>query len=82
MLDLLFSILYDSEPGEIDDYRAGYFEKILFILFRHRPNEIAQYLNNGGGKGNVTLMSAMFKHLHSHSLMHIVQRLLLPRPPR
>jgi hypothetical protein len=81
MLDLFFSILYDSKPGEIDDYRAGYFEKILSILFRNRPKDIAQYLNNGGGKGNVTLMSALFNHLYSHSLMQIVQRLLLPQPP-
>ena len=27
VLDLLFSMLYDSEPGEVDDYRAGYFDK-------------------------------------------------------
>lgn len=81
MLDLLFSILYDSKTGEIDDYRAGYFEKILSILLTYRPKDVAQYLNDGGGKGNLTLMSAMFKHLYSHSLMQIVQRLLLPRPP-
>jgi len=82
ILDLLFSMLYEAEIGEIDDYRAGYFEKILSILFRHRPKDVAQYLNEGGGKGNVTLMSAMFKHLYSHSLMQIVQRLLLPQPPQ
>mmetsp|Transcript_49849 Transcript_49849/g.57540 ORF Transcript_49849/g.57540 Transcript_49849/m.57540 type:complete len:1085 (+) Transcript_49849:234-3488(+) len=81
ILDLLFSILYDSKSREIDNYRAGYFEKILSILFRNRPKEIAQYLNDGGGKGNVTLMSALFRHLYSHSLMQIVQRLLLPQPP-
>lgn len=81
ILDLLFSILFTSEVGEIDDYRAGYLEKILSILFRHRPKDVAQYLNEGGGKGDVTLMSAMFKHLYSHSLMQIVQRLLLPQPP-
>jgi hypothetical protein len=81
ILDLFFSILYTSEIGKIDDYRAGYFEKVLSILFKYRPKDIAKYLNEGGGKGNVTLMSAMFKHLYSHSLMQIVQRLLLPRPP-
>jgi len=81
MLDLLFSILYESEDGEIDDYRAGYFEKVLTVLLRNRPNDIAEYLNDGGGKGNTTLMSALFKHLYSHSLMQIVQRLMLPQPP-
>ncbi len=82
ILDLFFSMLYTSEIGEIDDYRAGYYEKVLSILFRYRPKDIAQYLNEGGGKGNVALMSAMFKHLYSHSLMQIVQRLLLPQPPQ
>ena len=81
ILDLLYSILYKSEIGEIDDYRAGYFEKVLSVLFRHRPKDVAKYLNEGGGKGDVALMSAMFNHLYSHSLMQIVQRLLLPQPP-
>jgi len=81
ILDLLFSILYESKTGEIDDYRAGYFEKVLSILLRYRPKDVAQYLNDGGGKGNLILMSAMFKHLYSHSLMQIVQRLLLPQIP-
>lgn len=81
ILDLLFSILYDSKPGEIDDYRAGYFDKILSVLFRKRPQAMSQFLNYGDGRGNVSLMGAMFKHLYSHSIMQIVQRLMLPQPP-
>jgi len=81
LLDLLFSILFDSKPGGIDDYRGGYFEKVLSVLFRNRPKDIAQYLNDGGGKGSAILMSALFKHLYSHSLMQIVQRVLLPHNP-
>ena len=81
ILDLLFSMLYNSKPGEVDDYRAGYFDKILSVLFRKRPQAMSQYVNEGGGKGNVFLMTAMFKHLYSHSIMQIVQRLLLPQPP-
>jgi hypothetical protein len=81
ILDLLFSILFESEPGEIDDYRAGYFDKILSVLFRRRPQEMSDYINGGGGKGSDVLMAAMFKHLYSHSIMQIVQRLLLPQPP-
>jgi len=81
MLDLLFSVLYDSESGEMDDYRAGYFEKVLSVLLKNRPNDIAEYLNDGGGKGNSTLMSVVFKHLYSYSLMQIVQHLLMPQPP-
>eukprot|EP00980_Cylindrotheca_fusiformis_P009349 scaffold2047_cov129-Cylindrotheca_fusiformis.AAC.28 len=81
ILDLLFSILYDSKPGEIDDYRAGYFDKILSVLFRKRPQSLSDYINEGGGRGDTVLMKAMFSHLYSHSLMQIVQRLLLPQPP-
>ena len=81
ILDLLFSMLYDSQPGEVDDYRAGYFDKVLSVLFRKRPQALSAYVNEGGGRGNVTLMKAMFKHLYSHSIMQIVQRLLLPQPP-
>jgi hypothetical protein len=81
ILDLLFSILYVSKPGEIDDYRAGYFDKILSVLFRKRPQAMSLYINEGGGRGGTDLMEAMFKHLYSHSMMQIVQRLLLPQPP-
>lgn len=81
ILDLLFSMLYDAKVGEIDDYRAGYFDKILSVLFRKRPQALSQYINEGGGKGDTVLMKAMFDHLYSHSLMQIVQRLLLPQPP-
>mmetsp|Transcript_4483 Transcript_4483/g.12879 ORF Transcript_4483/g.12879 Transcript_4483/m.12879 type:complete len:1048 (-) Transcript_4483:786-3929(-) len=81
ILDLLFSMLFDAKPGEIDDYRAGYFDKILSVLFRKRPQAMSQYLNTGGGRGSEALMKAMFKHLYSHSIMQIVQRLLLPQPP-
>jgi len=81
ILDLLFDMLYDSEAGEIDDYRAGYFDKILSVLFRKRPQTLADYINSGGGKGQEVLMKAMFKHLYSHSIMQVLQRLLLPQPP-
>lgn len=81
ILDLLFSVLYDTAPGDLDDYRAGYLEKILSVLFRKRPQALSDYLDNGGGRGKVTLMKAMFKHLYSHSIMQLVQRLLLPQPP-
>lgn len=80
ILDLLFSMLYEEQEGAVDDYRAGYFDKILSILFRKRPQALSQYINSGGGNGRAALMSAMFRHLYSHSIMQIVQRLLLPQP--
>lgn len=81
ILDLLFQMLYDAKAGEIDDYRAGYFDKILSVLFRKRPQSLATYFNEGGGRGQLDLMKVIFKHLYSHSIMQIVQRLLLPQPP-
>ena len=80
ILDLLFSVLYNTEAGQLDDFRAGYLEKILSVLFRVRPEAMSEYINTGGGRGNVSLMKAMFRHLYSHSMMQLVQRLLLPTP--
>lgn len=81
ILDLLFSLLYNSEPGELDDYRAGYFDKVLTVLFRRRPQDLSKYLNEGGSKGAESLMTVMFSHLYSHSIMQITQRLMLPQRP-
>ena len=80
ILDVLFAVLYDTEPGELDDYRAGYFDKILAVLCRKRPQAMSAYINDGGGKGAMVLMGAMLKHLYSHSILQVVQRLLLPQP--
>eukprot|EP00934_Nitzschia_sp_Nitz4_P001368 Nitzschia sp. Nitz4//scaffold3_size479765//165626//168586//NITZ4_000068-RA/size479765-processed-gene-0.74-mRNA-1//1//CDS//3329550662//1368//frame0 len=81
ILDLLFDMLFNGEPGSIDDYRAGYFDKILSVLFRKRPEALGQYINTGGERGTEALMNALFQHLYAHSIMQIVQRLLLPQPP-
>lgn len=76
ILDLLFSVLHETKPGELDDYRAGYLDKILSVLFRKRPKAMSAYMNNGG----ISLIKAMMTHLYSHSIMQIVQRLLMPPP--
>mmetsp|Transcript_5487 Transcript_5487/g.8188 ORF Transcript_5487/g.8188 Transcript_5487/m.8188 type:complete len:1533 (-) Transcript_5487:580-5178(-) len=102
LLDLLFSLLQNTPPSQMDDRRAGYFEKIISVLFRRRPQTMSAYINGGStyksspssrtvGKEtsmqrrirsekfeNKPLMDAFFRHLHSHSIMQIVQRLLLP----
>jgi hypothetical protein len=46
ILDLLFSVLIDTPPPSLDDRRAGYFEKILVILFRKYPDAMSDYMNN------------------------------------
>lgn len=81
ILDLFFSALFDTDSGKLDDYRAGYFDKILSVLFRRRPIEMSAFINAGGCHGRPALMRAILNHLYSHSIMQIVQRLLLPQRP-
>lgn len=81
ILDVLFSFLYDTPVGELDDYRAGYFDKVLTVLFRKRPVELTMYINEGGARGRPALIQSMLNHLYSHSIMQIAQRLLLPQRP-
>jgi hypothetical protein len=118
ILDLLFSVLYDTPPSQLDDRRAGYLEKILSLLFRKRPKVMEGYLNgdhlleqqqqhpisndtnNNNNddddddeddynhnhhsihkRGGITLLNALFNHIHSNSITQIVQRLLIPKPP-
>ena len=80
ILDLFFSVLFNTEKGQMDDYRAGYFDKILSVLCRKRPAALTTYLNEGGGKGRLVLMKAMMQHLYSQSILQVVQRLMMPHP--
>jgi hypothetical protein len=81
ILDLLFSLLVKTPTGQLDDYRAGYFDKVLSVLFRKEPEELTNYINQGGLLGRDVLIQSMFNHLYSHSIMQIAQRLLLPQRP-
>ena len=78
ILDLLFSVLYTTPSGQLDDYRAGYLDKVLSVLCRKRPQAMTVYVNETSG--GLKLMKAMLDHLYSHSVLQIVQRLLLPHP--
>ena len=81
LLDLFFSVLYETPAGQLDDYRAGYFEKILSLLFRKRAVDLSEFINTGGAHGKEALMQAMLKHLYCNSILQICQRLLLPPRP-
>lgn len=81
ILDMLFQVLFDTQIGKLDDYRAGYFEKILSLLFRKRPEEMSTYINQGGRHGKDALIKNMLDHLYSHSIMQVAQRLLMPKRP-
>jgi hypothetical protein len=74
-LNLLFSIL-DIET-ELDHYLAGYFEKVLEMLFRRMTVQLMTYLNNGG----IPLLKSFLYHIYNYSIMQIVQRVLLPHIP-
>lgn len=45
ILDLLFSMLFDTPASQLDDRRAGYLEKILTLLFRKKRAELTAYIN-------------------------------------
>lgn len=45
ILDLLFGVLMDSPPSSLDDRRAGYFEKVLNVLFQKRSHAMSDYMN-------------------------------------
>ena len=45
ILDLLFSMLFNTPDFELDDRRAGYLEKILTVLFRKKRAELTAYIN-------------------------------------
>lgn len=82
LLDLLFSVLHDTSPGELDDYRAGYLDKILTVLFRRRPEAMTDYMNSGGQYGQQRAVYGLLQHLYSYSITQVAQRLLLPPRPK
>ena len=75
LLTALFSFL--SQDGPLDHYLAGYFEKVLDMLFRRMTVPIMSYLNANGS----TLLESFLKHMNNYSIMQLVQRLLLPHIP-
>ena len=74
-LRLLFSFL--EQQGELDCYLAGYFEKILEMLFRRMTTQMMQFFNAQG----LPLLKAFLSHVQNYSIMQIVQRLMLPHLP-
>ena len=74
-LDKLFTFL--SSPTKLDYYLAGYFEKILEMLFRRMTVPMMSYFNNAGSP----LLKKFLDHIDTYSIMQIVQRLMLPHIP-
>ncbi len=71
----LFSILDETAP--LNQYQAGYFEKILDMLFRRNTSHMMRFINDGGEE----LFNKFVNHLENYSILQIVQRLLLPHIP-
>lgn len=71
----LFTFL--DQTGELDCYLAGYFEKILEMLFRKATSYMMTFFNTSG----ITLLKAFLSHVQNYSIMQIIQRLMLPHLP-
>jgi hypothetical protein len=74
-LDKLFTFL--AMPKKLDHYLAGYFEKILEMLFRRMTVPMMKYFNDAG----TSLLTKFLDHMDNYSIMQIVQRLMLPHIP-
>ena len=75
MIKRLFSILDSKDP--LDNYLAGYFEKVLEMLFRKLTAPVMRLLNAEGA----ALLTKFLGHIDNYSVMQLVQRLLLPHIP-
>lgn len=74
-LHSLFRHVYQDK--KLDNYLAGYFEKVLEVLFRTQTIVMMNYINNE----NQLLLGKLLGHISNYSIMQIVQRLLLPHIP-
>lgn len=74
-LNKLFTFL--ANPSKLDYYLAGYFEKILEMLFRRMTVPMMSHFNNAGTQ----LLVQFLNHMDNYSIMQIVQRLMLPHIP-
>ncbi|CAM9458265.1 unnamed protein product [Sphacelaria rigidula] len=72
-LSKLFSML--DEDGDMDAHRAGYLEKILTVLLKHKCAATTKFLNDGG----LELFRKMVRHLGNFSVMQVARLLLLPK---
>ncbi len=75
LLSKLFTFLDQRE--NLDCYLAGYFEKILEMLFRKLTSHMMYYFNSCG----ITLLKSFLNHVQNYSIMQIIQRLMLPHLP-
>jgi hypothetical protein len=75
LLDKLFSFL--TTESKLDYYLAGYFEKILEMLFKKMTVPLMKYFNESGPQ----LLSRFLDHVDNYSIMQIIQRLMLPHIP-
>jgi hypothetical protein len=71
----MFSFLKNPKP--LDNYRAGYFEKILEMLFRKETEIMMSTINENG----ISLFQMFLNHIDNYSIMQLVQRLMLPHIP-
>jgi len=74
-LKLLFEPILQNR--KLNNYLAGYFEKMLEVLFRCKTVNMMRYMNEGG----LNFLNKFLAHIDNYSIMQIIQRLLLPHIP-
>ena len=72
LLEQLFAVVTAQVPAS--HRLAGYFEKVLHVVFRSKSISVIGYLDAAGPD----LFRAFVRQLHSHSVMQALRLLLLP----
>mmetsp|Transcript_1429 Transcript_1429/g.1835 ORF Transcript_1429/g.1835 Transcript_1429/m.1835 type:complete len:819 (-) Transcript_1429:283-2739(-) len=72
-LDQLFQFL--DQPSPLDHRLAGYFEKVVSTLLRHRCLALVGYINTQGAG----LFHKFARHVANYSISQLIKRLLLPK---
>ena len=72
LMDQLFSVVTASTPAT--HRLAGYFEKVLNVIFRRKSVSVMQYID----KKAMPLFRDFCRQLHNYSIMQSLRTLLLP----
>jgi len=72
LLEKFFSVL--DNPSPLPPRLAGYFEKVLTVLFRRRPAALTGFINAAGKP----LFEKFVAHLNNYSVMQLLKRLVAP----
>ena len=75
LMKLLFQVL--KTQGRLDTRLAGYFEKVLSLLFIRKPKELISMMN----EHSLEYLDGVVSHLSSYSITEMLKRTLQPNHP-